>query len=486
MRKAQKKQVEEFVKSLSQANKEIRKAMEREEKPSLALELLEQCQEGAISLGNMIEQIEGENAITVWFLENYCELLYQYHEKVRQGLPVKAGKEYQILQSSIAEIENSVRKDIKVRKEIVFLPYKASMWDALESIWKAADADPNCDAYVIPIPYYDRAPDGSFKELHYEGGMYPKDVPVVWYENYDFAQRKPDVIFIHNPYDGSNLVTSVHPDFYSSKLKQFTNKLVYVPYFVFGEEIDPKDEEKVKVMGHYCIAPGVLNADKVVVQSDNIRQMYIDVLSNRLGEHTRKVWKERVLGLGSPKVDKVLNTRREDLEIPEKWLQVLRKADGSWKKIVFYNTSIGALLEQNERMLAKMRTVFEVFKENCEELALLWRPHPLIKATISSMRPHLWAAYERMLQKYLDEGWGIYDDTADLDRAIVLCNAYYGDPSSVRRLCEEAGKAIMIQDVLKKTTLHDYIQLLEKEKIQDSTVNVNVGYEIFHKTVPEN
>ena len=91
-------------------------------------------------------------------------------------------------------IANSIAHDVEVCREVVFLPYKASMWDSLESVWKAADEDPGCDAYVIPIPYYDKNPDGSFRELHYEGGEYPKDVPVVWYEDYDFEKRRPDMM----------------------------------------------------------------------------------------------------------------------------------------------------------------------------------------------------------------------------------------------------------------------------------------------------
>jgi hypothetical protein len=66
-------------------------------------------------------------------------------------------------------IRNSINSDIPVKLETVFLPYKASMWDSLESVWRKADADPSCDAYVIPIPYFDRNPDGSAKEEHYEG-----------------------------------------------------------------------------------------------------------------------------------------------------------------------------------------------------------------------------------------------------------------------------------------------------------------------------
>ena len=42
------------------------------------------------------------------------------------------------------------------KKNIVFLPYKASMWDSLESIWKTAYEDKSyCNTYVVPIPYAD-------------------------------------------------------------------------------------------------------------------------------------------------------------------------------------------------------------------------------------------------------------------------------------------------------------------------------------------
>lgn len=482
MRKAQKKQAEEFVQSLRQANKEIRKAMEHEGQAALALDLLEQCQEGAIGLGGMIERLEGENAPTVRLLEDYCELLYQYHEKLLREQPIQAGREYKILQDAISEVEKSVQKDIAVRKEVVFLPYKASMWDALESIWRAADADPDCDAYVIPIPYYDKDPDNGFAEMHYEGGQYPKDVPVVWYEDYDIAERRPDVVFIHNPYDEGNRVTSVHPDFYASKLKDLTDKLVYIPYFVL-EEFDPKDRERVRAMEHFCTTPGVLYAHQVVVQSETMRQIYVDVLVRYTGEHTRRLWKGKILGIGSPKVDKALNASAERPDIPEDWLNIIRRADGTWKKIIFYNTSIAALLEQNERMLVKMAAVFELFKESREEIALLWRPHPLIPATISSMRPPLWTTYERLVRKYRDEGWGIYDETTDMDRAIALCDAYYGDHSSLVQLCVEIGKPVLIQDVEKRTTLSDLVQLLERKNVPQNPKNANAGYEIYKRLV---
>lgn len=56
----------------------------------------------------------------------------------------------------------------KRRRSVVFLPYKASAWDSLESVWRAAEANSDCDAYVIPIPYYYKNSDGSFGEMRYE------------------------------------------------------------------------------------------------------------------------------------------------------------------------------------------------------------------------------------------------------------------------------------------------------------------------------
>lgn len=444
MRKAQKKQAEDFVESLRQAHVEIKKAILN--KNGLALDLLGQCQDGAIRLGNMIETIEGEGFATVPLLEDYCEVVYQIHEELLQDLPVNIETAYDSLCQALRKVEYSVREDIKVRKEAVFLPYKASMWDSLESVWQAADEDPECDAYVIPIPYYDKNTDGSFREMHYEGDQYPDYVPITKYDAYDFETRKPDLIFIHNPYDDCNYVTSVHPFFYSKNLKKFTEKLVYIPYFVLSE-VDPDNQQAVEGIEHFCTVPAVVNADKVIVQSEDMKKVYVNVLTKETGENTRPYWEGKILGLGSPKLDKVLNAADAECSVPEEWKRIVLKEDGSRKKIILYNTSVTALLKQEDKMLRKMESVFRTFKDNWEDVALLWRPHPLIQATIESMRPQLWLDYQKIVEQFRSEGWGIYDDSAELDRAIALSDAYYGDGSSLVQLCQKAGKPVMLQDV---------------------------------------
>ena len=77
----------------------------------------------------------------------------------------------------------------------------------------------------------------------------------------------------------------------------------------------------------------------------------------------------------------------------------------------------------------------------------MWRPHPLIESTMRSMRPEVFQKYMTLKQRYIAKGWGIYDETADVDRAVVLSDAYYGDSSSVVQLYKQTGKPIMIQNV---------------------------------------
>lgn len=446
MRKAQKQQAIELVKQIEEAHNQIKQYIEQGNIQP-AMELLEDCQNGGITIGTLIEETEGEGHPTISLLEDYCELIYQIHKDLTDNKQINANKVYKLLKQKLVKAENSLKNNIIVKKEVVFLPYKASMWDSLESVWKAADADPNCNAYVIPIPYYDKNPDGSFREMHYEGDQYPKDIPITNYKEYDFEVHRPDTIYIHNPYDSLNLVTSVDPFFFSKNLKKYTDELVYIPYFVL-DEIKPDEDDKIEGMKHFCTTPGVFNADKVIVQSENMKQVYIKVLLDATNDHSeaaRKYWNNKILGLGSPKIDKVLNTKKEDLEIPQEWLKVIEKPDGSWKKIVFYNTGISAILSYGEQILRKMEYIFQLIGSYRDSLAFLWRPHPLIETTLKAMRPELYTKYIYIKERYINDNIGIYDETSELNRAVAISDAFFGDASSVTHLFDRMEKPSMIQ-----------------------------------------
>ena len=164
MRKNEKKNILELIGTIYEAHSTI-EVMIDDKKVQDVYSILEDCQNAAIQIGECIEESEGENFITVKHLEKYCELLYEVSVNISDGL-YKNIKEILNLQLSI--IENSIKDDIKCRWEIVFLPYKVSMWDSLESVWKRASNDEEIDVYVVPIPYYDRNQDCTFGEYHYE------------------------------------------------------------------------------------------------------------------------------------------------------------------------------------------------------------------------------------------------------------------------------------------------------------------------------
>ena len=439
MRRYKKKELLDIVNTLIEANDYAKKSGCKNEE--IMVDILAQCQETALSIGNDIETYGEIGEPLVKVLEEYCEDIYQLsinmaYEEARSKLIKRIHRQLVLLKNSIYE------KLPQDKKEIVFLPYKASMWDSMESVWRAASNDATYQVYVIPIPYFEKKADGTFGQMHYEGEQYPKYVPITSWEEYSLAENKPDIIYIHNPYDNYNRVTSVHPQFYSSELKKCTQMLVYIPYFVGIDDI---------VEEHFCTLPGTLFADKVIVQSEKVREIYIEQirkfeelnnLKGKLGDIEKKV-----VALGSPKLDSFSSYNEENNkeEVPTEWRRLLINEDGTRKKCVLYNTTIDAILKKNEKMLKKIETVLDTFERE-KNIVLLWRPHPLLKSTLQSMRPSLLEKYKEIEDKYKNAGWGILDESSQLHRAIEVSDYYYGDGSSVVELYKNTGKPLWIQD----------------------------------------
>lgn len=421
MKKAEKRQAEEFVQMLGLAHDEIKKNIEQKEFEA-AMDLLEQCQEGAIRLGELIEAREGEQFVTIPLLEEYCEAVYQIHEELAADTAVNVHNANKKLKNSLIKVSNSVKNDIKAKLEILFLPYKASMWDSLESIWMAADADPDCDAYVVPIPYYERNKDYSLGKFHYEGVSFPEYVPVTYYDSYSIEERQPDIIYIHNPYDDANYVTSVDPRYYSWELKKYTKKLVYVPYYSTAGNMSQGQ----------ALCKAYLHVDHIVVQAEKYKRFFDPRVQKKL------------VALGSPKFDRTLRLCQNPPEPPAGWKEKMVRADGTRKKVYFYNTSINGMLADTRRFLMKMEYVFNIFRGR-EDACLLWRPHPLLESTLDSMRPRFKSLYVQLKNTFFRDQMGIYDDTPDIEKTIALCDAYIGDSStSVTSLFGLAGKPLFI------------------------------------------
>lgn len=381
----------------------------------LLVDLLTEMQDLAIAFGTRIEQLRGIGTQTVTELENYCECLFHVNESMDS---LKLLDAIEDLIKQMEHVKIAFEHDFPNKKEMVFLPYKASMWDSLESVWKAADADPECEAYVIPIPYYDKNPDGTLGALHYEGDMYPDYVPITDYKEYKIQERRPDAVFIHNPYDAANVVTSVDPFYYSNNLKKYTECLVYIPYYATSGDMAEGQ----------ALCPAYLYADYIVIQHESFRELFDERIPD-----------EKFLAFGSPKFDRIIHMCQNPPEIPDEWKKIVKG-----KKVYFYNTSITGMLENTQSFLKKMAYVFQQF-ENRKDACILWRPHPLLESTFASMRKEYLSEYKALKQKFIDNKLGIYDNTPSIENSIVLSDAYIGDAgSSVTSLFGVVGKPLFI------------------------------------------
>ena len=431
MRKRKKEQLLSLLQSYEEVHSTLRSFIaEGREKEATSLLVL--CQEG-------MEKIEGEVRANLAEAGGLTELFLQYQEalfRTYQALSIaESGMEFlQKAESVYFQIKDGIEKTA-VHSLILFLPYKASMWDSMESIYLAARKDPSCEALVMPISYFERAEGGSFGEAQNEREKFPAHIPLIT-EDFSIEEEQPDLIYIHNPYDDANLVTSVHPRYYSSNLKKYTDNLVYVPYFTTMGILNHGD----------AFRPAFQNVDYIVVQNEEHKMSL-----------PKGVEKKCVI-LGSPKFDSILSVVTHPPKMPDEWVSIAKGRD-----LYYYNTSLVGMLENTEAFLEKMEEVFSLFRDHPKH-CLLWRPHPLLENTFLTMRKDYQSRFICLKEKFLKEEIGIYDNSPELERAVSLSELYIGDDgTSLISLFSVAEKPVIIleNNLSSKSKEGSYRTLLE-------------------------
>ena len=89
--------------------------------------------------------------------------------------------------------------------------------------------------------------------------------------------------------------------FYSKELKKYSNKLIYIPWFV-TDEIDPKNEEDGKAftnMEYYVTVPGLFHSDFTIVQSEGMKKAYLAKIEEFAGKDVTKKMEKKIAGAGS-------------------------------------------------------------------------------------------------------------------------------------------------------------------------------------------
>lgn len=267
---------------------------------------------------NNIIRIPFEN-ITVPVPKEYdailTELYGDYHEKIHNcdshdypffeeqrnlaeewGAPIvrfKADiKSYKDFIEKVGRIRKFLNNKKTQKKKVVFMPFKAKYWNTMEPLWSEYSKNKDIEVIVMPMLYCYKNIDGTV-ELYEEKDTYPTAVNIVSIQEYDFQKERPDEIIFQNPYDEYNIATTVHPMFYSKNLYMHTDKLTYIPYFT-TEEIAEDDMRADVSMNEYVTMPGVVYSDRVILQSENIKKLYVRKLVEFYGEDTRDEWESKL------------------------------------------------------------------------------------------------------------------------------------------------------------------------------------------------
>ena len=331
---------------------------------------------------------------------------------------------------------------------VLFLPYKYSMWDSFESIFEAAKEDEICETYVMPIPYYDKDQEGNLTEIHDESGSYPDDVGIISWQDNQVDEIDPDVIFIHNPYDGNNLVTSIHPKYYTNKLVCKDRVVIYVPYYVSYTE-----DDGISIF----IGGGEFYADYVIAQSEWYKKRFeqlIDDYKRNNDEFNDLISSydngNKFIVLGNPKYDKIRRLIKSEYPLRDDWKQKLLDASGKQKFTMLLDTTIEVLTKGREKTLKKIEEVIGFFEKQ-KDFTLIWRPHPLIKPTLRNMCPELIPTYVKLVDRCKNLDNCIFDDTNDMHTAIVCSDAFMGKYGSMIELYRVTKKPTIMLEIGEKT-----------------------------------
>ncbi|MCI8835489.1 MAG: hypothetical protein HFH24_08975 [Ruminococcus sp.] len=297
MSRTLKNQVLTMIHLLQRANRTLKISLKaRPVHETEILQMLSVCQETAVAIGNKFEKIYGEDTESVHKLEDYCECLYQLSSVLTDSK--KSRELLAQLTRQLRELHFLIGSQISDKWEALFLPYQSSMWSSMEKIWNVISAAENFDTCFVPIPYYERNIDGTFGKYSYEGANFPDDVPITYYENYDLQDHWPDLIFTFDLYNQENSAYSIDPRFYSQILKESAEILIYV------SSLTPEDllSNSQKVMDeaiYFCNTENLFRIKRVFVQSENIRQIYLDTLVKKWGQTIGESWTQKILCVDS-------------------------------------------------------------------------------------------------------------------------------------------------------------------------------------------
>ena len=272
---------------------------------------------------------------------------------------------------------------------IGFLPYKRSMWNSMESVYQEC-RNAGAVAYVLPLPYY-LMPE---KEIVCEQDLFPEALDISMLKKISF-----DYLVIHYPYDSNNRVTSMLPEYYTAELRNY-GQVIFIPY-----SCSPGIFTRLHT--------GLANVDYAFLRSEAECDKFIREWQTRGVDFSG-----RVFGYGSPKMDSIAKCSSGSATLVVNSLAPYLYAP--FIKIDAYKRAITHEIERGRKVI--------------------FRPHPLLRQTIKSMRPDTAEAYSQFIKWCNEQENVIVDETENLEQAFEQADYLISDPSSVLEMWQSTGR----------------------------------------------
>ncbi len=401
------------------------------------MDLLQNSQQLAIDFGNMLEPFLGEDCAVMRLLERYCETLYIIYEHILADVDVS---EVTIVCDRLCDVQKAITDELEQsifgRRAILFLPVLVKDWCSLHSLWQEYVKDGLCDVYVVPLPYYYKDYDSSPRKVCCDVAQFPEELRVLDYKVLTpehMEMLHPEIIIIQNPYDSWNSAISVPDMFYSENIRKYTDELIYVPPFTL-DEYSKSNEREYSNMKYYVTMPGVVYADRVVVQSENMRQVYIEKLTEFAGEETQNVWEQRVSM-------RTLSAVEQNAKVSDRKNRRENEENNSKKQVhkkkMLYGISYGAYISDVEAAQRKIERNLQHFEECKGQIDITIQIFP-DSMDADEVRNYISRILENYSGKMVKNG--AKSCAKDYD-------AYYGDVMPLVMEFRDAGKPVMIQDI---------------------------------------
>jgi len=299
------------------------------------LDILAQCQGVAIDLGNFIEQMKGEQhpsaKVCVATLEKYCEKIFNAYNKLslineqpEENPQIDNGTQAgtaqavwtdkiqsesdlygcEALQQAFVQMKQTVENEIIHKKLVAFLPDNPKRWKEMQALYDYYRQQENTEVCVIPLPLFAKNLYGEIVagqdeyDKNDKRGEYPADLNIIaWHtvqmQSYEFA-----AIVIQNPYDAENPYLTVPPAYYAKQLQQYTDCLIYMmPQGV--NDFTENDITDIYGLKYSLTVPGAMYADKILIESGAMKELFVNHLTAFAGEDTKEVWADKVMTISA-------------------------------------------------------------------------------------------------------------------------------------------------------------------------------------------